>query len=70
MLTPLIRYINSGNSKFGAITIEKHMEGDQSSLLYQVFIDGVEKWNTVVLSPLPETGAKGTGSFWDRFLKQ
>ena len=46
------------------------MEGDQSSLLYQVFIDGVEKWNTVVLSPLPVAGAKGTGSFWDRFLKQ
>lgn len=46
------------------------MEGDQSSLLYQVFIDGVEKWNTVVLSPIPAAGAKSTGSFWDRFLGQ
>ncbi|KAI1256089.1 hypothetical protein MGN70_002250 [Eutypa lata] len=65
-----LKYINTGNSKFGAITIEKHMEGDQSSLLYQVFIDGVEKWNTVVLSPIPAAGAKSTGSFWDRFLGQ
>ncbi|RYP04737.1 hypothetical protein DL765_010093 [Monosporascus sp. GIB2] len=62
-----LKYINSGNSKFGAITIEKHMEGDQSSLLYQIFIDGVERWNTVVLSPIAAAGAK---SFWDRFLSK
>ncbi len=63
------RYINSGNSKFGAITIEKDAESDQSSLLYRVFIDGVEKWSTVVLSPLPAPGAK-SGSFWDRIMGQ
>ncbi|RYP73294.1 hypothetical protein DL771_003723 [Monosporascus sp. 5C6A] len=63
-----LKYINSGNSKFGAITIEKHMEGDQSSLLYRIFIDGVERWNTVVLSPISAAGAKS--SFWDRFLSK
>lgn len=63
-----LKYINSGNSKFGAITIEKHMEGDQSSLLYQIFIDGVERWNTVVLSPIAAARAKS--SFWDRFLSK
>ncbi|KAH9990000.1 alkaline phosphatase family protein [Xylariaceae sp. FL0662B] len=61
-----LKYINTGNSKFGAITIEKLAEGDQSSLKYTVFIDGVDKWNTMVLSPLVLQPAKTGGSFWDR----
>jgi alkaline phosphatase D len=63
------RYINKGNSKFGAVTIENLAEGDQSSLKYRLFVDGVETWNTVVLSP-PKTveskAAGGLGGFWDR----
>ena len=59
----IYRYINYGNSKFGVFTIESITGGEQSSLKYSVYIDGVEKWNTVVLSP----SAKGTMSFWDRF---
>ncbi|KAI0166792.1 alkaline phosphatase family protein [Hypoxylon sp. FL1284] len=63
-----LKYINAGNSKFGVITIEKLSEGDQSSLKYTVFIDGVERWDTIVLSPLTlQQPAKAGGSFWDRF---
>ncbi|KAJ9139447.1 Alkaline phosphatase D [Pleurostoma richardsiae] len=64
-----LKYINKGNSKFGAVTIENLAEGDQSSLKYRLFVDGVETWNTVVLSP-PKTveskAAGGLGGFWDR----
>ena len=63
------RYINGGNSKFGAITIETLAGGDVSSLKYRLFIDGVEAWNTVILSP-EETeenrASAGSSSFWDR----
>ena len=32
-----------------------------------VYIDGEDKWNTVILSPEPPAQpAKATGSFWDR----
>lgn len=60
--------MNVGNSKFGVITIEKLAEGEQSSLKYTVFIDGVERWDTIVLSPtaLQQTAKVGGGSFWDR----
>ncbi|KAI1798953.1 PhoD-like phosphatase-domain-containing protein [Daldinia bambusicola] len=64
-----LKYINAGNSKFGAITIEKFAEGEQSSLKYTVYIDGEETWNKVVLSPEPLHPVKATtggGSFWDR----
>lgn len=62
------RYINKGNSKFGAITIENLEEGDQSSLKYRLFVDGQEVWNTVVLSPPPTIETKeAAGSFWNRF---
>jgi alkaline phosphatase D len=65
----VIKYINTGNSKFGAITIENLEQGDQSSLKYRLFVDGVETWNTVVLTPSPVEDSKPApgGSFWDRF---
>ncbi|KAK5656118.1 hypothetical protein OQA88_4878 [Cercophora sp. LCS_1] len=62
-----IKYINKGNSKFGAITIENLEEGGQSSLKYRLFVDGVEAWNTVVLSP-PNTEEKSGGSFWSKLI--
>lgn len=49
-----IKYINAGYSKFGAITIEKEPESDKSSLNYRLFVDGVEAWNTTILSPEAE----------------
>ena len=64
-----LRYINKGNSKFGAITIENLEQGEQSSLKYRLFVDGVEVWNTVVLSPPSAVQRKLGGTFWDRFKK-
>ncbi|KAK3359747.1 PhoD-like phosphatase-domain-containing protein [Lasiosphaeria hispida] len=61
-----IKYINEGNSKFGAITIENLEQGDQSSLKYRLFIDGAEVWNTVVLSPPAATEGRSSRSFWNR----
>lgn len=63
LLTKHLRYINSGYSKFGAITIEKLPESSRSSLSYRLFVDGVEAWNTTVLSP-ERTSA---GNLWERF---
>jgi alkaline phosphatase D len=62
-----IRYIHAGNSKFGAITMENLANGVQSTLKYRLFIDGEERWNTLVQAPpLPE-GKKAGASLWDRF---
>jgi alkaline phosphatase D len=60
------RYINAGNSKFGSLTIENLADGERSSLLYRLFVDGEEKWNTVVVTPELVDGAKPTISLWDR----
>jgi alkaline phosphatase D len=57
------RYINKGNSKFGAVTMETLAEGDQGSLKYRLFVDGVETWNTVILSPEPTIETK---SLWEK----
>ncbi|KAI1504119.1 alkaline phosphatase family protein [Biscogniauxia marginata] len=61
-----LKYINAGNSKFGAITIEKLAEGEQSSLKYTAFIDGVETWNMTILAPTVVHHVKAGGSLWDR----
>ena len=60
------RYVNTGNSKFGALTIEMLAEGDLSSLKYSLFVDGEEAWNTVLTTPSPATVEKTAPSFWDR----
>ncbi|KAK1778385.1 PhoD-like phosphatase-domain-containing protein [Copromyces sp. CBS 386.78] len=67
-----IKYINKGNSKFGAITIENLEGGDHSSLKYRLFVDGEEVWNTVVLSPPvvieDVRPAIAAGSWWERLF--
>jgi alkaline phosphatase D len=69
--TPLIpaidtlRYINLGNSKFGAITIEK-LSDEQSSLKYTAYIDGTNAWNLTILSPATAYATRVKGSLWDR----
>ncbi|KAK4148191.1 PhoD-like phosphatase-domain-containing protein [Dichotomopilus funicola] len=63
----MVKYINKGNSKFGAITIENLEGGQESSLKYRLYIDGEEVWNTVILSPPVADGGK-SGSFWDKQL--
>ncbi|KAK3325270.1 PhoD-like phosphatase-domain-containing protein [Apodospora peruviana] len=52
----MIKYINKGNSKFGAITIENLEDGDQGSLKYRLFVDGKEVWNTMIVSSVPAAG--------------
>ncbi|KAI1853536.1 hypothetical protein JX266_001520 [Neoarthrinium moseri] len=61
-----LKYINTGNSKFGSLSIENLADGERSSLHYSLYIDGVEKWNTVVVTPELVDGAKPSVSFWDR----
>lgn len=58
------RYIPSGTSKFGAFTIE-NINGD-SSLHYQLYIDGKKAWNTTLVAAGPNN--EHSKSFWD-FLK-
>lgn len=65
ILTNLTRYINTGNTKFGALTIETLADGEQSSLKYSLFLDGEEKWNTLIMAPEPIAEFKQV-SFWDR----
>jgi alkaline phosphatase D len=67
-LTTGVRYINTGNSKFGALTIESLEDGDRSSLHYSLYVDGVEAWNTVILTPDVPEGMRPPTSLWDRIL--
>ncbi|KAH8888725.1 hypothetical protein GQ53DRAFT_843238 [Thozetella sp. PMI_491] len=62
----MIKYINWGSSKFGAITIGNIAEDDHSSLLYRLFVDGVNTWNWTITSPPAVVEEKVAGSFWDR----
>lgn len=59
-----LKYIPSGTSKFGAFTIED-IDGE-STLHYQLYIDGKEAWNTTLIAAKPSSTS--SGSFWD-FLK-
>ncbi|EPE02304.1 alkaline phosphatase family protein [Ophiostoma piceae UAMH 11346] len=49
-----LKYINWGNSKFGAVTITPPSEGsdsDASRLQYRLYVDGKEAWDTEIESP-------------------
>ncbi|KAL8410075.1 hypothetical protein RB594_008246 [Gaeumannomyces avenae] len=61
-----LKYINKGNSKFGAITMENLAGSDQGSLRYRLFIDGVETWDTVLVTPPapPKQKAQGIWGFF------
>jgi len=60
----LVKYIPTGNSKLGAITIE-NTSSDQSILKYRLYIDGVEAWSSVLLSPPPAPGKRwGRDALW------
>ncbi|OAA75638.1 alkaline phosphatase family protein [Akanthomyces lecanii RCEF 1005] len=59
-----LKYIPSGSSKFGAFTIE-NIDGE-SSLQYQLYVNGKEAWNTTLVATQPVSGS--SGSIWD-FLK-
>ncbi|KAJ5050847.1 uncharacterized protein L3040_002716 [Drepanopeziza brunnea f. sp. 'multigermtubi'] len=51
----LVKYIPDGNSKLGAVTIE-NTSSDQSILKFRLYVDGVETWSSVLLSPPAITG--------------
>ncbi|ATY61542.1 alkaline phosphatase family [Cordyceps militaris] len=59
-----LKYIPAGSSKFGAFTIE-NIDGE-SSLHYQLYVDGKEAWNTTLVAANPASSS--SGSIWD-FLK-
>ncbi|TQV93146.1 alkaline phosphatase [Cordyceps javanica] len=59
-----LKYIPSGSSKFGAFTIE-NIDGE-SSLQYQLYVDGKEAWNTTLIAAEPAHAP--SSSIWD-FLK-
>ncbi|CZS97035.1 related to alkaline phosphatase family protein [Rhynchosporium agropyri] len=46
----MMKYIPDGNSKLGAVTIE-NTSSDQSILKFRLYVDGVEAWSSVILSP-------------------
>ncbi|KAG9244942.1 alkaline phosphatase family protein-like protein [Calycina marina] len=53
----MIKYIPLGNSKVGAITIEE-ASTDQSSLKFRLYVDGMETWSSVLLSPPVGRGSR------------
>jgi alkaline phosphatase D len=60
----LVKYIPAGNSKLGAITIE-NTSSDQSILKYRLYVDGIEAWSSVLLSPPSISGKKwGKDALW------
>jgi len=60
----LVKYIVTGNSKLGAITIE-NTSSDQSILKFRLYIDGIEAWSSVLLSPPKVWGSKrGKDALW------
>lgn len=57
-------YIPSGSSKFGSFTIE-NIAGE-STLQYHLYIDGQEKWSTLLVEPPVSGGFSSDVSFWER----
>ena len=46
-----IKYVPDGNSKFGAVELQTLRGGEQAMLRFRLFVDGVESWEHVILSP-------------------
>ena len=55
-----IKYAPDGNSKFGAVEMEEVKGGEQGLLRFRLFVDGVESWNYVLMTP-PAIGGGGRG---------
>ena len=51
-----IKYAPDGNSKFGAVELENVNGGEQGMLRFRLFVDERERWEYVLLTPLPNTG--------------
>ena len=55
-----IKYAPDGNSKFGAVELEEVVGGEQGLLRFRLFVDGVESWDYVLMTP-PAVGGAGRG---------
>ncbi|PVH74352.1 hypothetical protein DL98DRAFT_499899 [Cadophora sp. DSE1049] len=55
----MMKYIPDGNSKLGSVTIE-NTSSDQSILKFRLYVDGVEAWSSVLLSPPTISGNRWT----------
>ena len=55
-----IKYAPDGNSKFGAVELEEVIGGEQGLLRFRLFVDGVESWDYVLMTP-PAVGGAGRG---------
>ena len=53
-----IKYAPDGSSKFGAVELEEVVGGEQGLLRFRLFIDGVETWDYVLMTP-PAVGGAG-----------
>lgn len=47
-----IKYAPDGNSKFGAVELENVSGGERGRLKFRLFVDGRERWEYVLLTPL------------------
>lgn len=60
-----IKYVPDGNSKFGAVELERVGGGEQGLLRYRLFVDGVESWQHVLTTPhVSEGERKGREALW------
>ena len=60
-----IKYAPDGNSKFGAVELENVKGGEQGLLRFRLFVDGVESWDYVLMTPSAVTGGgRGKDAIW------
>lgn len=60
-----IKYLPDGNSKFGAVELEEVKGGEQGLLRFRLFIDGVESWDYVLMTPPAVSGGgRGKDAVW------
>ena len=60
-----IKYLPDGNSKFGAVELEEVMGGEQGLLRFRLFVDGLEAWQYVLMTPPAVSGAgRGMDAVW------
>ena len=52
-----IKYAPDGNSKFGAVELENVNGGEQGRLRFRLFVDGMERWEYVLLTPPRSSGS-------------
>lgn len=53
-----LKYAPDGNSKFGAVEMEHVKGGEQGLLRFRLFVDGVETWSHILVTP-PKIGSRG-----------